>query len=314
MKQKLLLSAVFIFISICIYAQDSVTVTGKILDENKQPLPGATIIVKGTGIGTATDDAGKYILRVPKDARVLVISYVGYANKEVPIVPGQTTYEINTQMQGVENSLNQVVVSASKSKEKLLDAPASISIVGQDEIQRNVVTTLVDELATTPGVDVMKTGLISRNVVVRGFNDIFSGTVLNVVDDRIGSVPSLQVNAYQLVPVSDLDVEKIEVLRGPASALYGPNAAGGVISIITKSPLDQEKQFETTVAMNSGFTVLDKSLQQYNNGKPISGNIINPEIRNSGKFLDGKIGYKISAVRLPITIVPAKWIPLTGRI
>ncbi len=166
---------------------------------------------------------------------------------------------------------------------------------GQEELERNVVTSIADQLETTAGVDVMKTGLISRNVVVRGFNDIFSGSVLNVIDDRIGAVPSLQFNAFQLIPVSDLDLEKIEVVRGPASALYGPNAANGVISIETKSPLDQDKQIETTVSMSTGWTVLAKSYQQYNNGKPFSGNIVNPEIRNSGKFLDGKIGYKISA-------------------
>ena len=144
-------------------------------------------------------------------------------------------------------------------------------------------------------MDIIHTGLISSDVVIRGFNNIFSGTALNVIDDRIGSVPSLRVNAYQLVPTSTLDYQNIEVVRGPASALYGPNASSGVISIRTKSPLEQEKKFETTVAMTSGFIVLDKSYKQYNNGSLISGNIVNPEIRHSGKLFNGKFGYKISA-------------------
>ena len=295
MKQKTLLSTIFILISIFIYAQDSVTVSGKILDNNKQPLPGATILVKGTTLGTQTDNNGKYSLTVPRDAKTLVVSYIGFNDQEMPVNGGQGNHQLNIQMSASDIALNQVVVSASRKEEKLLDAPASISVIGKDEIDRNVVTSLADELETTAGVDVMKTGLISRNVVVRGFNDIFSGTVLNVIDDRIGAVPSLQFNAFQLIPVSDLDLDKIEVVRGPASALYGPNAAGGVISYRTKSPLDQDKQIETTVSMSSGFIVLDKSYQQYNNGHPFSGNIVNPEIRNSGKFLDGKIGYKVSA-------------------
>jgi outer membrane receptor for ferrienterochelin and colicins len=174
----------------------------------------------------------------------------------------------------------------------------------------------VYQLKTTPGVDVMRTGLISSNVVVRGFNNIFSGSVLNVVDNRIGAVPSLRVNAYQLIPTSNLDYERIEVLRGPASALYGPNASSGVVHIITKSPLDQEKKFVTTVAMTTGFVVLDKPLQRlpigrygdkYFTGNPnpdsivgyakrqiTRGAIINPEIRHSGKLFNGKFGYKIS--------------------
>ena len=144
----------------------------------------------------------------------------------------------------------------------------------------------------------MRTGLISSNVVVRGFNNIFSGDVLNVVDDRIGSVPSLRINAYQLVPTSSLDYDKIEVIRGPASALYGPNASSGVIAITTKNPLEQEKQFETTVSMTSGFTVLANTpmpnatggmstYRQDNGGKALSGNILNPEIRHSGRTKNG---------------------------
>ncbi len=293
MKIKLLLSSLFIFIAAIVMAQD-VTITGKVLDDKKQPLPGATVRVKGTTVGTATDDAGAFTINVPATATTLVISYVGFDDKEVGIDPSKGSTTVNVSMATSDVGLNQVVVSASKKSEKVLDAPASISVIGQEKLERNITTTPVEQLKTSPGVDVMRTGLVSSNVVVRGFNNIFSGSVLNVVDNRIGAVPSLRVNAYQLLPTSNLDFDKIEVVRGPASALYGPNATSGVVHIMTKSPLDQDKKFVTTVAMTSGFTVLDKSYQQYNNGKVLSGNIINPEFRHSGKLLDGKLGYKIS--------------------
>lgn len=293
MKQRLLLSTILLFITAALFAQDKVRFSGNIQDERKQPLPGATVMVKGTNTGTTTDDAGNYTLEVPKDAKTLVVSFVGYDNKEVAIDPAKGNQVVNFDMAPAQVGLNQVVISASKKKEKLLDAPASVSVIGADRLEKNVVTTPVDQLKTSPGVDVMRTGLVSSNVVVRGFNNIFSGSVLNVVDNRIGSVPSLRVNAYQLMPMSNLDYERIEVVRGPASALYGPNASSGVIHIITKNPLDQQKKFETTVAMTSGFTVLDKSYQA-TEGKTLSGNIINPEIRHSGKLWDGKFGYKVS--------------------
>ena len=293
MKQKTLLTIISLFISVFIYAQDSTTVSGTIRDEQKQALPGATVAVKGSGVGTTTDQDGHFTLKVPKDAKVIVVSYVGYDNREYPITStGNVNLDIN--MASSDISLNQVVVSVSKRKEKLLDAPASITVIGAEKLETNVVTTPVDELKGTAGVDIMRTGLVSSNVVVRGFNDIFSGSVLNVVDDRIGSVPSLRINAYQLVPTSSLDYEKIEVIRGPASALYGPNASSGVIAITTKDPSEQKEQFQTTVAMTSGFTVLDKSYKQFNGGKLLSGNVINPEIRHSGRTKDGKFGYKIS--------------------
>lgn len=293
MNKRILLSAIFFFISVCIFAQD-ITISGNVQDEKKRPMPGANVLVKGTTIGTTTDDAGNYTLKVPKDSKTLIVSYLGYDNKEFEIKTNQGNYVLNVDLATTDVGLNQVVVSASKKKEKILDAPASISVIGQDKLERNIVTTPVEQLKTTPGVDIMRTGLVSSNVVVRGFNNIFSGSVLNVVDNRIGSVPSLRINAYQLVPTSSLDMERIEVVRGPASALYGPNASSGVVHIMTKSPLDQEKKFMTTIAMTGGFTVLDKSLKQYNNGKIISGNIINPEFRHSGRLFDGKFGYKIS--------------------
>lgn len=293
MKQRILLSTVFIFTTLFIFAQD-ITISGNVQDDKKQSLPGATVMVKGTNIGVTTDDAGNYTIKVPKDAKVLVVSYVGFDQKEIAINPNQGNYVVNVNMASADVGLNQVVVSASKKKEKLLDAPASISVIGQDKLERNITTSPVEQLKTTTGVDIMRTGLISNNVVVRGFNNIFSGSVLNVVDNRIGAVPSLRINAYQLVPTSNLDYDKIEVVRGPASALYGPNATSGVIHIMTKSPLEQEKKFVTTIAMTSGFTVLDQSYKKYNNGKLLSGNIINPEFRHSGKLLNGKLGYKVS--------------------
>jgi len=294
MSKKFLLSSISLLFCLFIFAQETSTITGKIVDDNTQGLPGANVVVKGTTNGTVTDDAGNYTLQVKSEDQTLVISYVGYAPKEVAISSAKAGV-LNISLSSTINDIEQIVVSASKKKEKILDAPASVSVLGQEKLERNVVTTPVDQLKNTPGVDVMRTGLVSSNVSVRGFNNIFSGSVLNVIDNRIGAVPSLRVNAYQLVPTSNLDFQRIEVVRGPASALYGPNASSGVVHIITKSPLDQKKKFETTVAVTSGFTVLDKSYQTFNNGKAVSGNIINPEIRHSGKLFDGKFGYKISA-------------------
>lgn len=316
MYKHFLLSIFALLFSAAVFAQETVRISGNVQDDKKEGLMGATVRVKGTTIGTTTDASGNYTLEVPKDSKTLVVSFVGFDDKEVSYDTKLGNQVVNVDMAVTNIALNQVVISASKKPEKLLDAPASITVIGQDKLERNIVTTPVEQLKTSPGVDVMRTGLVSSNVVVRGFNNIFSGSVLNVVDNRWGAVPSLRVNAYQLVPTSNLDYSKIEVVRGPASALYGPNASSGVIHIMTKSPLDQEKKFETTVAMTSGFTVLDKSMQQlpigrygneyftgnpnpdsivgYSKKKITSGNIINPELRHSGKLWGGKFGYKIS--------------------
>ena len=260
---------------------------------------GVTVMVKGTTTATATDADGKFALEVPAGTKTILFKYVGYEEKEIAVSEITRKAGFSLRLQAADVGLNQVVVSASKKREKLLDAPASISVISGERIANKVVTTSVDYLRGTPGVDVMQTGLVSNNVVVRGFNNIFSGSVLNVVDNRIGSVPSLRVNTYQLIPTSNLDIDRIEVLRGPASALYGPNASSGVVHIMTKSPLEQENKFETTVAFNSGFIAqgtntngLDAHTQSASDH--INYSIVNPEFRHSGKLLDGKLGYKIS--------------------
>ena len=89
-----------------------------------------------------------------------------------------------------------------------------------------------------PGVDLVQTGLQQSSVVSRGFNNVFSGSLLVLADNRYARVPSLRFNAYNLIPTTNMDMERIEVLLGPGAALYGPNSAKGVMHIITTSPID----------------------------------------------------------------------------
>jgi outer membrane receptor for ferrienterochelin and colicins len=299
MKYKTLLLFALIFNTLILYAQIPAPISGRITDDRGEAMIGVTVVVKGTTVGTVTDADGRFALTVPAEGKTIVFRFLGYDEREASVEEIARNPAYSIRLVSSEVGLNQVVVSASKKREKLLDAPASISVLSGDKLLNKVVTSPVDYLKSTPGVDVMQTGLISNNVVIRGFNNIFSGTVLNVVDDRIGSVPSLKLNAYQLVPTSNLDIERIEVLRGPASALYGPNASSGVIHIMTKSPLDQENKFETTVALNSGFTVQGtntNTLDAHTNSsrEHVNYSIVNPEFRTSGKLLDGKFGYKVS--------------------
>ena len=77
-------------------------------------------------------------------------------------------------------------------------------------------------------------------MVARGFNNVFSGALLTIIDNRYARVPSLRFNAYSMFPTTDLDIDRIEVSLGPGAALYGPNAASGVMHVITSSPLDRQ--------------------------------------------------------------------------
>jgi outer membrane receptor for ferrienterochelin and colicins len=250
--------------------------------DNKETLPQVNVVIKGTTTGTVTDLDGNYTITVPEDAKALVFSFLGYEEQEVDLASySGSTVTINVNLKTANVGLNTVVVSASKRQEKVLDAPASVTVIGMDKIQSQAPLTVADNLKNTPGVDVMMTGLVQSNINIRGFNNIFSGAMLTIVDYRFAAVPSLKVNAFQLIPNNTFDMDRIEVVRGPGSALYGPNAADGVLAIFTRSPLDMDTKYETTVAMSVGYAA----------GNPL----FKPEFRHAGKIgTKNKFGYKIS--------------------
>ncbi len=259
-----------------LWAQET-DVSGQVVDaESGDPVVGVNILVQETNSGTTTDLEGRFSLSLSEEAKTLIFRFVGYQEKKRSIDKSSEEVELTVELEETQVGLDEVVVSASKHEEKVLDAPASISVLNADEIEEKPVTSPVDHLEEVEGVDIMKTGIISSNVNIRGFNNIFSGAMLTIVDNRIGRVPSLRANIFQLIPSNNYDIERIEVVRGPASALYGPNANSGVMHIITKSPLDIKDDFETIVSLAGG----ERST-------------INPEFWHAGKISD-KFGYKIS--------------------
>ena len=145
--------------------------------------------------------------------------------------------------------LDPIVVSASKKPEKALNAPARVEVVGERAVDERPAVSVAEHLRNTPGVDIATTGVQSSNVVARGFNNIFSGSLHALTDNRIAGVPSLRVNLLHFIPATSEDVQRMEVVLGPGAALYGPNTANGILHIITKSPLDEP---ETAISVAGG--------------------------------------------------------------
>ena len=145
--------------------------------------------------------------------------------------------------------LEQVSVTASRRREKVLEAPASVTLVSASEIKDRVSPSVTEHLKSVRAVDVVTAGLGASYVVVRGFNNVFSGSLLSLVDNRIASVPSLRVNSSSFIPTVNEDIDQIEVVSGPGAALYGPNSANGVMHIITRSPFASQG---TTMSLGGG--------------------------------------------------------------
>jgi len=136
-------------------------------------------------------------------------------------------------------SMNPITATVQRGvQEKLLEAPASIHVVDEIQIKSKVALSTTDFIDNVSGVDVITTGVQGNYFVTRGFNNIFSGAVMYLTDYRIARVPSLRANISHLNPTVPTDIGRIEVVLGPASAVYGPNTANGVVHQITTSPID----------------------------------------------------------------------------
>jgi len=297
MFKKLLIMIAMATMSAIGFAQD-VRVSGTITDANGNTIPGAMVVEKGTTNATKTGTDGSYSITIPAKRVPATIMFrsVGSGTSEYSVDGSSTEVSYSTSLGSNNKSLNEIVVSASKKSEKILNAPASVSVLSEARVQQNTSLSVVDNVRKIAAVDVMPTGLVSNNVVVRGFNNIFSGATMFMVDNRLASVPSLRVNAFQLVPTSNSDIRSMEIVRGPASALYGPFAANGVMAVYTKSPLDMENRMEVTLGLTTGLRAGDDDNATYgfkaNNSIENLG-IINPEMRIAGK-LSKTLGIKVS--------------------
>ena len=256
MKKSTYYSLVWIFFML-LFTQHTLTaqelqIRGTITEEGtNKPIEKVLIYVKTwASIKAYTDKNGSYSLTVPEEHRTLVYVKNGYEQQEATIgVFG----EIDVAMKRTVSSMNEMSVTSGRNAERTLDAPADISIIKPKDKKALNIVTPSDYLKGTPGVDLMQTSLTTSNISVRGFNNIFTGTALTMVDNRIARVPALHFNANPLISLNAFDIDHIEVLKGPASALYGPNSSSGVIQYITPSPLDIKENYQTTVSTGLGI-------------------------------------------------------------
>lgn len=272
------LGLVFLMWASSAFAQ--AVVRGAVTDaETNGPLPGANVIITGGNVqtGAATFTTGEFeIKNVPAGTYTVTVSFIGYETQtltDVAISQGQTkTLDIALTPKDIE--FNPISITASRRPEKVLEAPASITVMEAEAIEARPVLTPTEHLKALPAVDVVSAGMVQSNVVVRGFNNIFSGALLTLVDNRIARVPSLRLNENNFIPTTNEDIERYEIVLGPGSALYGPNAASGVFHMVTKSPIGSEG---TEINVGGGER-----------------DLLMASGRHAGSFND-KFGYKFSA-------------------
>ncbi|MCB0486275.1 MAG: SusC/RagA family TonB-linked outer membrane protein, partial [Flavobacteriaceae bacterium] len=242
-----------------VYAQEK-TVTGTVSDESG-PLPGVSILVKGTTVGTETDFDGKYAIQV-KTGDVLVFSYVGMLTQQVTV---GTSNVINVVMQN-DNVLDEVVVIGYGTQKKS-EVTGAISQVKGEDMAQLITPSFDQQLAgRAAGVQITTaTGIIGEapRIRIRGIASIDSGTYPLVVVDGVpiytGDLGGY-ANTNSLGDIHPSDIESFEILKdGASTAIYGSRAANGVILITTKKGKQGSMavEYNTTLGFASPVKTFD---------------------------------------------------------
>jgi len=170
----------------------------------------------------------------------LKVSHTGFETREIAgleLAPGDHKHLQVSLLLAVIN-LNPVVVTPSRRDERMLEAPAQVSVIDSARLQSHAALTPTDQLAIEPGLDLAATGLNHQEVALRGFNGIYNGNTRLMLDDRDIRLPNFRINVMYDMPTAQEDIESVELVSGPAAALYGANSAYGVIHYRTRSPFD----------------------------------------------------------------------------
>jgi len=226
----LILSLFFCGIS---FAQN--TITGSVTESNNQPIPGANIRVVGDKAGTVTDADGKFALISSKSLPFTIeVTSLGHETKKVSITSNNQNVRVN--LSDSQTTLNEVVVSASRTPERVLESPVTIERMGIKDIKKTASPTFYDGLENLKEVQMNTSSLTFKSINTRGFATVSNVRFMQLVDGMDNSSPLLNFVLGNMIGVSDIDVQSVELLPGASSALYGANAFNGIMFMNSKSP------------------------------------------------------------------------------
>ena len=248
-----------------------------------EPLAGANIIVKGTIFGTITNPDGNFELSVKQAPPVtLVFSFIGFKSQEIEVTDANTS---NLQISMDESTeLDEVVVSGTTIVEQsVMVNPVTVEKMNLRALKETPAAEYFDVLKTIKGVQTSEGSFNFPAVNTRGFATIANVRFVQQIDGMDASAPLLNFPTGNIVGIGELDAESMELVPGPSSALYGPNAFNGILLMQSKSPFKYQglsAQFKT------GVTTSDAQGSAYP--------MFNFGVRYAKAFMNNKLAIKVN--------------------
>ena len=229
----------------------NITVSGTVKDkQTKEPLVGVSIKVKGQPGGTATNGSGNFsFTTAAKVPFTLVASYVGFGSVE-QTVTGKTS-GIELELETVIMLGGDVVVSASRTPERILESPVSIERMSAASIKEISTPSFYDALNNMKGVETSNQSLTFKSINARGFNSNGNTRFNQFIDGMDNQAPGLNFSVGNIVGITELDVDNVELLPGASSALYGAGGINGTLLMTSKDPFKyQGASFQYKTGLN----------------------------------------------------------------
>ncbi len=227
----------FLLLGISTYGQT--VVNGNVSDQNGDPVPGANIVIVGKAIGATTDFDGNFNLETSEVPPFqLRITSIGFAEATAEVTSNNQTLSIT--LSETQTILDEIVVSASRTPERIFESPVTVERMDIKTMQAAAAPTFYDALENLKGIDLNTNSLTFKSVNTRGFATFANNRFMQLVDGMDNSSPALNFPLGNLLGMSELDVNTVELLPGASSALYGANAFNGIMFMTSKSPFDYQ--------------------------------------------------------------------------
>lgn len=212
------------------------TLRGEVTDATTgEPLISASVLIKGTSIGTITDFDGSFTLKITEELPlILQISYTGYTSKEVQVTDDRERIKVQLEENAV--MISAVEVTGRRISEKQQQSPLTMETLDNIGIRETPAANFYDGLGALKDVDLTAASLGFKIINTRGFNSTSPVRSLQIIDGVDNQSPGLNFSLGNFLGSSELDVNRVNLIIGASSAFYGPNAFNGVISMETKNP------------------------------------------------------------------------------